>query len=148
MKLFWLGAVAVWALVASGCVVLPTEQVSAGSELGARYVLKAELRACGIKREATDHDYEYVLLVGKPGIANRFVVQLGTVPAGTEIDVVGAVRMKVPGKSPRYVVRFVERPAWGRDEARIADQSVWSFYVRTSGSGELRLNPEFFGRVN
>ena len=129
----------------SGCGHLSETELSLHGVRGARYECLQEMHVSGIKRKIPSPSYDYITLYPAPGIAGPEVVDLGTIPAGTVIEIDGLLQQG-PALLSRmlYRVKIVGPSAerFAKDDVRLAN---WDrMYAGYDRSKQPVLSTDFF----
>lgn len=138
--------VSVVALVVGGCVQLAEKSIPLGSN-GQHYLVLEELLVCGIKRDLRSRDYDFVVLVSRPGIGGPEVVKLGVLPAGSVIEVAGLLRLwsgPIGGLQYRVMIHKPASHSWTGRDIRISDAVAFKLYEGRNSSGQPILSRRYF----
>lgn len=122
-------------LALAGCVRLATVDATADARyrsiVGREYELREPFRACGVKHDFPQDHFDEVAIMPPPGIGGRYIVDLGLIPAGSRIRVVGVTnhRSKLFPKT-EYVVVFPDHRIPGADgkPIRLYNVALWPLY--------------------
>ncbi len=143
-----------FALLHSGCFRLAvfdaTQSPVFASVIGTEYELKTALSAVG-QRPEPQVDPDYILLMPHPIGAQRYNVDLGSVPAGTRFKIVGVLMptsMIYP--STQYVIAFsnYSNPRFGMLPVKIYNGPVFDLYLKAEHPNAApALNERYFRLV-
>lgn len=117
--------------------------------IGREFELKERFVALGVKLPPKFDEVNYILIMPPPGIASQYrMVELGDLPAGSRIRIVGVVTHR-SGLFPstRYVVALLNHPLAGSEgrEIRIQDAVAWQLYAKPASPAEApQLSEKYF----
>lgn len=138
---------AVVALLLAGCIMLEVTPISAGERAGARYVTLQPLTLYGAYGRYPDKTITWYF-VASVGIANRYHTQIGTVPSGTEIEVVDMLDRTAHGMPHSRIYRIRLRPgtvaSFGDDLVNVSAPTL----MRRNPDGTDELSRDFFRRID
>lgn len=134
------------ALLLAGCIMLDTKPIPAGERTGARYVTLQSLTLYGAYGKYPDKTITWYFLTNL-GIANRYHTQIGTVPRGTEIEIVDLLDRSALGvpHSTIYRIRFRMDAVAGFSGDLVQVSASRLLEKGSDGSPELSRN--FFRRI-
>jgi hypothetical protein len=138
--------VSVLAFFVGGCIQLPEKSIPLGGN-GQHYRVLEELLVCGIKRDLRSRDYDFVVLVARPGIGGPEVVKLGVLPSGSVIRVAGLLRRgsgPIGGLQYRVMIHEPASHSWTGRDIRISDAFAFKLYEGRDSSGQPILSRRYF----
>ncbi len=134
------------ALLLCGCIMLDTKPVSAGERAGTRYVTLQPLELYGAYGKYPDKTITWYFLASV-GIANRYHTPIGTVPRGTEIEIVDLLDRSALGIPHSVIYRVRFRPgaiaAFSGDLVQVSESRL----LEKGAEGAPELNRDFFRRL-
>lgn len=119
------------------------------SMIGREFELRENFVASGVKLPPKFDEVDYILIMPPPGIASKYrIVDLGDLPAGSRIRIVGVVtRRSELFHSTRYVISLLNHPLAGSEgrQIRIQDAAAWQLYVNpASPDAAPQLSENYF----
>lgn len=133
-------------LFLAGCIMLDTKPVSAGERAGTRYVTLEPLTLYGAYGQYPEKTVTSYFL-SSVSIANRYHTPIGTVPRGTEIEIVDLLDRSALGvpHSTIYRIRFRMDAVAGfsGDLVQVSESQL----LEKSPDGSPELSRTFFRRI-
>lgn len=130
----------------AGCIMLDTKPDSAGERAGTRYVTLQPLELHGAYGRYPDKTITWYFLASV-GIANRYHTPIGTVPRGTEIEVVDLLDRSALGvpHSTIYRIRFrTDVAGFSGDLVQVSESRL----LERNSDGSPELSRNFFRRID
>lgn len=122
---------------ATGCVQLATIDATAEAKyrdvIGREYALRKDFLACGSKPDYPDPGFDHIFIMPRPGIGGRYIVKLGTIPAGTRFRIVGVIHRRSDlFKKPEYAVALqdFQLPQAEGKPIRLYNVAAWPLYEK------------------
>lgn len=136
------------AMLLTGCIMLDVTPISAGERAGTRYVTLEPLKlygAYGKYPEKTITSYFFSVV----GIANRYHTYIGTVPSGTEVEIVDMLDRTALGIPHSVIYRVRLRPgavaSFGDDLVHVDGPPS---LLQKNPDGTIDLSRDFFRRID